>query len=281
MMVPEAIRDLIQDLESADAFELDRRLRVAVRMEQQLNARIGPLLEVVLRLGIHRMLGYATRDAYVRERLGREPTWGRELRRVERAAWRSPAFARAYRSGELTANQATALVPLVATDMAERWVEAWVARAGEFTLRRLKDDVEQALLVYETDYQRWLRTGGLPEDEDESGEGIPSGDEQRMSAKHTEPRETRAVQLILNAEVARLFRAVVCSVRRRMERSEGRLPTEGEALEAMLEHVLTAWGDQNEKVRKEHAIFARDGWRCVRSLAVYASGDRLVTARTG
>jgi hypothetical protein len=181
-------------------------------MERRLDAELGPLLEVVLRRRIFWTLGNATRERYVRERLGLDPSWSRALLRIELAAQTSPAFARAYRAGRLTALQAATLVPLVVADLGERWSAAWVERAGRFTLRRLRDDVERA---------------------------------------------------ILDAEVARLLRAVLCSVRRRMERQTGRLPTQGEALGAMLDHALRAWGDPDENLRKSHAIFARDGWRCV------------------
>ena len=43
-------------------------------------------------------------------------------------------------------------------------------------------------------------------------------------------------------EVARLFRAALCSERRALERETGRLPAEGEAFETMLDHALRAWG---------------------------------------
>ncbi len=42
----------------------------------------------------------------------------------------------------------------------------------------------------------------------------------------------------------------------------GHKPTDGEALGIMLEHVLRVWGALDEKVRKAHQVFARDGWRC-------------------
>ena len=31
----------------------------------------------------------------------------------------------------------------------------------------------------------------------------------------------------------------------------------------MLEHVLREWGALDPKVKREHAVFARDGWLCV------------------
>ncbi len=70
------------------------------------------------------------------------------------------------------------------------------------------------------------------------------------------------MRLILETDVARLLRAVLCSVRRRIERVTGRLPTRGEAFGVMLEHALGEWGALDPKVRREHAVFARDGWQC-------------------
>ncbi len=64
------------------------------------------------------------------------------------------------------------------------------------------------------------------------------------------------------ADVVQLFRALLCTVRRRMERDEGRLPTAGEALGAMLDHVLASWDALDGKVAARHRVFARDGWRC-------------------
>ena len=62
-------------------------------------------------------------------------------------------------------------------------------------------------------------------------------------------------------EVVRFFRAVLCTVRRRMEKQTGRLPTEGEALGVMLDHALASW-DADGRVASRHKVFARDGWRC-------------------
>jgi hypothetical protein len=63
-------------------------------------------------------------------------------------------------------------------------------------------------------------------------------------------------------DVVQLFRAVLCTVRRRIERNTGRLPTAGEALGVMLDHALSSWGVLDEKVAASHRVFARDGWRC-------------------
>jgi hypothetical protein len=63
-------------------------------------------------------------------------------------------------------------------------------------------------------------------------------------------------------DVVQLFKAVLCTVRRRLERESGRLPTSGEALGVMLDHAFSTWGALDQKVAARHKIFARDGWRC-------------------
>jgi hypothetical protein len=63
-------------------------------------------------------------------------------------------------------------------------------------------------------------------------------------------------------DVARLFRAVACSVRRALERRVGRAVTEGDAVEWMFDHAFETWGANDPRVRREHRVFERDGWRC-------------------
>jgi hypothetical protein len=258
--IPAEIQALMEDVENADAFELDRCLRAAVAMEQRLDAQIGPLLEWVIRRRVYLVLGYPTREAYVSERLGLDPSWGRALVRIERAARASSSLASAYRQGSVTALQARTLAPLVMTDLSERWMEAWVDRAQRFTLRRLREDVDQALLVCETDFTSFLGSGGIPADGADDEASLVQ--DREISASQSAPKETSAVRAYIDAEVVRTLRALICTVQRRLERATGRLPTKGEALDAMLEHVFQEWGAIDGAVRKSHAIFARDGWRC-------------------
>ena len=57
--------------------------------------------------------------------------------------------------------------------------------------------------------------------------------------------------------MARLFRATLCSMRRRLGASES------QALDAMLEHCFEAWGIRDPKQERErkrrYRIFERDG----------------------
>jgi hypothetical protein len=145
------LESLVVGLEEADAFELDDRFRRAVSLEQRLDARLGPLLVRVWDRWVHRALGFRTREAYARERLGMDPTRARALVRLERAAASSEPFARAYRAGTLSSVKAGILAPLVSADPLGRFMADWVAWAGRVTVRRLREDVEWALALEDTD----------------------------------------------------------------------------------------------------------------------------------
>jgi hypothetical protein len=280
--LPGELRELLRDLDREDPFELDRRLRIALALEQQLHARMGPLLELLMRHQVHRMLGFATREEYASERLGIDPSRARALLRIERAARANPVLERAYREGRLTSLQVEALVPLLLDGRLDRRADAWVDWAGGITLRRLRDDVERALVVRDVDPAEFARSGGLPPgtwDTDEGATGSEQGIgartseamqtnagtdiERAIGARVSRPAETCVVRFIGPAEIVRLFEAVLCSVRRRIERVTGQMPTRGQALEAMLDHVLEAWGANDERIARRHRVFARDGWRCV------------------
>jgi hypothetical protein len=101
---------------------------------------------------------------------------------------------------------------------------------------------------------------------DESEEGLPSyfGLAARAHVGlngRPRPDETCWLRLMGSPAALRLFRTALCTVRRRIEADTGRLPTAGEALDAMLDHVFAAWGE-DAKVPARHRVFARDGWRC-------------------
>ena len=75
-------------------------------------------------------------------------------------------------------------------------------------------------------------------------------------------------------DVVTLFRAVLCAVRRAIERQTGTMPTARQAFDAMLEHATNAWMPAGSRVRAAHRVFARDGWRCASSSACAASCRR-------
>jgi len=74
-------------------------------------------------------------------------------------------------------------------------------------------------------------------------------------------REDARVMVNAPADAARLFRATLASLQRGIERRAGRLPTQGEAFEAMLDHAVAAWAPPRRSAR-ELAVLGRDDWRC-------------------
>jgi hypothetical protein len=81
------------------------------------------------------------------------------------------------------------------------------------------------------------------------------------------PHETCWATFLGPPDVVQLFEAVLSSVRRRLERDTGHLPTEGEALGAMLEHCFEAWGARDAGMLPEggHAGGDRPGVRTASS----------------
>jgi hypothetical protein len=311
---------LLVGIDAIGAFQLDRRLRRAVRLEQRLDAELGARLALAAHEHLRLVHGIPRFDVYVRERFGLAPRKVRALLRLERARRVSPALSAAYRDGRLSWVQAHALLPVLLIPHARPASDAWVAWATQVSVRRLQEDVDRALLLNEMDPAAFVRGAGLPEaargasaatdgvrplttSEAIAGEAIagiesfaarspapgiarptgghrdgggpgddestasfrmprPGGSERQIRAHRTTPAETSMVFVHAPRAVARLARTVLCTVRREIERRTGRLPTEGEAFEVMLEHAVEAWAPPGSRTRATHRIFERDGWRC-------------------
>jgi hypothetical protein len=235
---------------TADAHELDRRLRRAARLEQRLMAELAAGLLDVARGRLYRGLGFGSLDGWARERLGISPRKAQALLRLERAAQLCPALREAFRSGRLGWRQAHVLVPLVVLDHSLGLREAWVERAARVSLRRLEDEVQFALAHDVLDPHACAQAMGS-EAEDPHACARASGSEERGRLFFSAPRH-----------VAQLFRATLATVQRRIERREGRRATESEALEWMLDHALAAWRALAALHPREHFVFTRDGFRC-------------------
>jgi hypothetical protein len=95
----------------------------------------------------------------------------------------------------------------------------------------------------------------------DEGDSSTSGSVIPGSASSRGRIETCTASFVGPADIVRLFRAVLCTVRRRIGEHSGRLPSRGDALEAMLGHAFESWG-ADARVPARHAVFARDGWRC-------------------
>ena len=242
------LRSLVEGLGEADAFELDARLRRAVRLEQRLCAEMGPLLLALARTRGYRAYGCPSLGVFAREWLGISPRKAQALLRLERACLLSSPLREAWRAGRLSWRQAHVLVPLLVLESSTPWHAAWVARAQGVTVRRLEDDADRAIVsgVLDPDAQ-----DGAPGDDPHTGaRPMPAVGHPTPYYLYGCPRDA-----------ARLFRAVLATVQRRIERRAGRPGSESEALCAMIDHALESWG-AHRKIPPEHRVFARDGWRC-------------------
>jgi hypothetical protein len=267
--LPVFLRSLIDDIDEADPFELDARLRRVVAIEQRIWAEVGALLARIAAERSYLALGHRNLESYARERLGISPRKARALLRLERAGEVCPALASAYREGRISWVQAHALVPILLLEHAFPWREAWIERASRVSVRRLEDDVDRALALEEIE---------------PPGDDLPTDRPDRQTcAKSTErgtpPDPFGPARFFFSAprDVARLVRATICSVRRLIEERSGRLPSGGEAVEAMLDHVLEAWGANDPRAPR-----SAPGTTCAASSAPPGSrpgGSRAGTAQ--
>jgi hypothetical protein len=197
------------------------------------------------------------------ERLGLSARSVRSLALVGEAFRAFPRLEEALAAGTLGWSKVRLLASLPED---ERRAD-WISRASRVTaalLSKMVRAVDRGSLE-DTDPDEFRRTGGLP---------VEAGDERAVADREIGARrrvpatdtptglEPCSVRFFGPAEVVQLFKAVLCTVRRRMETMEGRLPTEGQALGAILDHVLTCWGALDGRGAARHPVFARDGWRC-------------------
>ena len=250
---PEFLAGLVEGLDAADARALDARLRRAVALEQRREAALGSLLERVAALHLYLGRGHACLETWASDRLGMSPRKAWALLRIERAGRSCPELRTAYAEGRLSWVQAQALLPVVL--MSPSRAADWVAWAGQVTVRRLRDDADRAVLLAERDAEAFARTGGVPEAE--AGDRLQTRAKSTSSDRTYPPARLRTARVFFTAtaDVARLFRAAVCTVQRRLG-----LRTPGEALDAMLEHCFATWSRFER--REHHEVFERDGWRC-------------------
>lgn len=130
-------------------------------------------------------------------------------------------------------------------------VQEWIEWAKHVTVRRLEDDVDAALVLRDGDPHAFLRTGGVTREA-----WTREGGRARQRQTRARPRESATITFCAPKEVARLFRAVLCTVRRRLAGG-----TEGEAFEEMLLHAIGAWEEMRPRPKSEYRVYERDGWR--------------------
>lgn len=257
--LPPFLRPLVEGLDDScavDAFALDERLRRAVALEQRVWAEVGAWLAAVATSRRHVRYGFRNLEPYAHERLGISPRKARSLLRLERAAARCPALLRAYRDGRISWVQAQVLLPILLGPGATEFAAQWVVHAAHVSVRRLEDDVERALAFDRVEPPS--RQTCAPS----TGSAMLAAETHHELQTQQAQQETAELFFWAPRSVAQLLRATIGSVRRHIERSSGLLPSVGEAVGAMFDHALAAWGADDERVARTHRVFARDGWRC-------------------
>ena len=232
--LPEPVERLTLLADTADPFQLDARLRAAVRALQRIDFQIGRLLRLVAQLRLHRAFGLRAFPDYVRERLGCSCRKARALLALDRRLAELPALAAAYRDGALSLTRALVLLPVVHPDTEAAWVE----RAQQVTVRRLADLVEWALEVEEPGHP------AAPP----PAEGALVLPPVQMCARGADAE----VRFAGPASVVALLWTAI-----RTFTPPGAPPWQG--FERLLLHVVAEW---ERRPRHRDPIFERDGWRC-------------------
>ncbi len=257
--LPAEVAALADGLEDADVFELDRRLRALIRLEQTLDAAMAPLLRVVTGSEYEwRGPRYQPLARYAPDQLGMSVSKARALIRLDRLADFCPEIRAAYRSGRLSWVKAQCLLPLLLLDIPGEWRPAWVAWAEHVTVRRLERDVERALLLRAGHSRAFHRCQYHPE---RAQDPIPAS-ERQLCAHDVDPEATERLVLRVPQAVAALFQALRETVRKRRWRAGERRLQEGEAFEAILCEALRSWVLRDPKARRPDPVIERDGYQC-------------------
>lgn len=254
-----AIASLRDGLDEADPIELDRRLRLAVRLEQTLDAAIAPLLRIVTSAE-YEWSGpsYLTLATYATEHLGMSASKARALLRIERAGDVCPELREAFRTGRLSWAKAQCLLSLLLLDVPGEWRPRWVAWAERVTVRRLEADVERALLLRAGTHFAWQRCKYHPE---QAQDPIPEH-EQQMCAEEIDTEATETLRWRVAREVAGLFRAAHQTFRVQLQSCGLRHPSGGQAFEAMIDHAIVSWSRLDPDGPRPDPVIERDGYRC-------------------
>jgi hypothetical protein len=238
--LPPGIEALGCDVAACDPHVLDARLRALVTAMRRIDWQTGRLLRLFLDCRLYRILGFPTEARYVRERLGLSSRKARMLVALERKTWEAPALMEAYRTGRLSCLQGLTLAPIIS----DRHGEAWVARAGEVTLRRLADEVAWALDVQDSSVGfAWVAP---------PAPGTPLVAPERQMRAWQDETPGAGIRFRGPASVIALLRSAIAAFHAPF--------TPGwVGLVGLLAHVTEVWESQP---RHRDPVFARDGWRC-------------------
>jgi len=277
--------------------ELDHQIRTLIFLEDELERHLGRVMRDLSERGGWSRLIFRGAGHYAEERLGLARRTLQTRAMLSRSLRRYPRLRSAYEQGEIGMEAALLVVRVLGCVPAvERATEeAWVERARECTVKRLRDE------------RRAHARNGF-EGPGSVGPGAPLSDEVWHASLRLEPGTQRRrllrlgllaidqrradvfLRLRLPADLAASFLAVAESATRRVEQEVDRVPWDQPdpdpgalpswraartfsircrrvpvwvGLLAMLEDYVCTWDDPaGMPKRAADRIYTRDGWRC-------------------
>ena len=128
-----------------DAVELDRQIRSLIRLENELEARLGQVLAAMAEHREWQRLRFAGLGHYAEERLGMSRSRAGERARLARALRPLPAVGAACASGRISMEAAALIHRMLGDEPVGPDVEAaWVEHASAVTLKRMRDEARAA-----------------------------------------------------------------------------------------------------------------------------------------
>jgi 5-methylcytosine-specific restriction endonuclease McrA len=121
--------------------DLDKQMRALIALEDRIDRELGRLLAEMAERGAWGRLLFAGTGHYAEERLRLARTAAEERVKLARALRRLPALRRAYEDGAVGHEAALLVLRVLGREGVSDEVEqAWVSRAAEATVRRLRDE---------------------------------------------------------------------------------------------------------------------------------------------
>ncbi|MBI5503362.1 MAG: HNH endonuclease [Deltaproteobacteria bacterium] len=258
--LPDELEALIDDIDGADAHELDRRLRMVRTAMQRIDWQLGTILRCVVDHKLYRELGFASFKLYVEARLGISARKAWSLVRLERqSSARCPELRLAYRRGEISWLAATTLLPVIT----ETYQREWVERAAQVTLQRLTDEVSWALDRRDEPHGEQCQPPP-PIDLDVSADAASRVDEHqvrmRAQAASQEVPDPLGSGYAVGATIAlHAPVSVIGLLEDAIEGHRARGEQRWRAFERVLAHAFLCW---NSQPRHRDRVFERDSWTC-------------------
>ena len=281
-----------------DAAELDRQIRALIDLEDELERRLGVLLRELNDRRAWERLRFAGLRHYAEQRLGLGRTAVEGRVRLARALQRYPGLRRSYEQGRVGLESALLVARMLGVSSHDPATErAWVERAEEVTVKRLRDEVRA--LGRQQAFAKGRRSAVPLDDAAWHGSLLQRPGEIRTRVHELGHRAGESgcsdgfLRWTLPEELARDFLAAMESSRRRLSTEAGAeaepkadaeaiLPSEAPSLEAartfsahgravpswvgllaLLEDFVDTWDHpEASPSRRADEIYSREGWRC-------------------